>query len=69
MYKRVPLLKLPSIQTRALIMGRYGMLDCKTNYAVKYGGKNCLDCNMLDDEAHRINDCVKYSSVNRCDGN
>ena len=70
-YKRVPLpmiLKLPSIQTRALIMGRYGMLDCKSNYAMKYGGKMCLDCDMLDDEAHRINDCVKYRGVNRCDG-
>ena len=53
-YKRVLLpmiLKLPSIQTRALIMGRYGMLDCKSNYAMKYGGKMCLDCDMLDDEA------------------
>ena len=34
-YKRVPLpliRNLTSMQTRALIMGRYGMLDCKNNY-------------------------------------
>ena len=26
---------------RALIMGRYGMLDCASNYSIKYGRKLC----------------------------
>ena len=69
-YKRNPLpilYKLTSIQTRALIMGRYGMLDCRSNFSMGYGGKECTACNVIDDEAHRINDCFKYCVVNRYD--
>ena len=70
-YKRVPLpliRNLTSMQTRALIMGRYGMLDCKNNYAMKYGSKMCLDCDTVDDETHRINDCTKYRGVDGSEG-
>ena len=70
-YKRVPLpliRNLTSMQTRALIMGRYGMLDCKNNYAMKYGSKMCLDCDTVDDETHRINDCTKYRGVDGFEG-
>ena len=62
-YKRM-IRHLTSMKTRALIMGRYGMLDCRNNYAMKYGGKVCPECNTVDDEAHRINDCIKYRGVN-----
>ena len=70
-YKRLPLpilQRLTTIQTRAFIMGRYGMLDCKNNFSSGYGGKMCAECNSVDNEAHRINVCVKFRHVNRCDG-
>ena len=69
-YKRLPLPildQLTTIQTRAFIMGRYGMLDCKNNFSMGYGGKMCAECNTLDNEAHRINVCVNFRDVNRCD--
>ena len=54
---------------RAYIMGRFGMLDCASNFTNKYGGKDCHTCGVKDDENHRINECVTYQSVNRrnCD--
>ena len=68
-YKRSPdelLLRNQSLTfARALIMGRYGMLECASNYSTKYGGKNCHRCNVVDDEAHRINDCILYKHINR----
>ena len=67
-YKRQALLiltRLSSIASRALIMGRYGMLDCKTNFSKDYGGKLCKACNIIDDEMHRVNFCQKYYPINR----
>ena len=67
-YKRTPLPLihgLTTIQTRALIMGRYGMLDCKSNFSMGYGGKKCVECDTDDDETHRINYCPKYCHVNQ----
>ena len=69
-YKRIPLpilYNLSCLQTRALIMGRYGMLDCMFNFSMGYGGKKCTVCDVDDDEAHRINDCIRYRSINRYD--
>ena len=66
-YERTPLpliQKLTTIQTRALIMGRYGMLDCKSNFSMGYGGKKCVECDTDDDEKHRINHCPRYCDVN-----
>ena len=61
-----PLLReLTSLEARALIMGRYGMLDCKANFSMGYGGKYCHQCNAEDDEGHRINDCVRFRNINR----
>ena len=50
-------------------MGRFGMLDCASNFTNKYGGKDCHTCGVKDDENHRINECVTYQSINRrnCD--
>ena len=50
--------------TRAVIMGRYGMLNCKANFSSGYGGKDCATCNKVDDENHRINECIKYRAIN-----
>ena len=69
-YKRqaLPILtRLTSIESRALIMGRYGMLDCRANFSKGYGGKLCEACNVIDDEMHRVNFCQKYYSINRYD--
>ena len=60
-------MKLTSIEARALIMGRYGMLDCRANFSRGYGGKLCEVCNVIDDEIHRVNFCQKYSTINRYD--
>ena len=49
---------------RALIMGMSGMLDCKSNFHHRYMTKHCDVCLVLDDEAHRINDCKKYEMMN-----
>ena len=55
------------IYTRALIMGRFGMLQCAKNYATQHGTKECKECGVTDDENHRINFCMKYRSVNLYD--
>ena len=57
------------VYARAYIMAKFGMLDCGSNFANKYGGKLCKSCGTIDDEKHRINECVVYESINRvnCD--
>ena len=52
------------LYTRALIMGRYGMLKCTNNFSCGYGTKMCDTCNVLDDESHRINHCGKWQGAN-----
>ena len=45
-------------------MGRFGMLQCAANFGNGYSTKNCTNCEVIDDEAHRINDCPTWSSIN-----
>ena len=52
------------LHTRALIMGRFGMLKCASNYHNGFGTKICDECKVKDDEAHRINYCKKWQSIN-----
>ena len=52
------------VLVRALIMGRYGMLQCANNFANNYSGKMCRECGVTDDEQHRINDCLKWEGIN-----
>ena len=69
-YKRKPsniLNDLSQIETRAFIMGKYGMLDCGANYAMRYGGKDCKRCGTLDDENHRMKHCILYRNINLYD--
>ena len=40
-------------------------MACANNYANKYGGKICRECDTVDDESHRINHCEKYVNINR----
>ena len=66
-YKRKPLeiMNYGSVLvTRAVIMGRYGMLNCNANFSSGYGNKNCSTCGVPDDESHRINYCIKYKEAN-----
>ena len=48
-------------------MGRYGMLQCASNFSMGYGGKMCGQCNMIDDEDHRINFCKIWRGTNLAD--
>ena len=46
-------------KARIILIARYRMLDCASNYSHKYGSKNCSACKKTDDENHRINGCRK----------
>ena len=48
-------------------MGRYGMLQCASNFSNGYGGKNCNRCKVEDNESHRINECPVWSNINLAD--
>ena len=66
-YKRKPLEVMnygSVLVTRAVIMGHYGMLNCKANFSSGSRNKACNMCSVLDDENHRINDCIKYKETN-----
>ena len=43
------------------------MLYCQANYSAGTGNKNCSVCRVLDNESHRINDCVVFRSTNLYD--
>jgi hypothetical protein len=43
------------IKARAIIRGRYMMLDCANDFENKYGSKKCDLCRVINDEIHRIN--------------
>ena len=69
-YKRGPLKIMEKgsvVVARAVIMGRYGMLKCRANFSSSFKDKNCPSCKMIDDENHRINQCVLYRSINLYD--
>ena len=53
--------------TRALIMGRYGMLKCANNFSNGHGTRMCEVCGELDNESHRINYCRKWHRTNLCE--
>ena len=52
------------LKARVQIMSMFGMLECSKNYKNGYGGNICRECEMLDDENHRINDCSKFKEFN-----
>ena len=68
-YQRTPLkelLKCTKRETKTIMLGRYSMLECGKNFK---GSRsvNCGDCDLYDDEKHRINDCIKFRTVNNFD--
>ena len=60
----VTLMKMNKLKAKAIIMLRYGMLDCAANYENKYKSKKCNNCHTLDDVSHRINFCEKWKQIN-----
>jgi hypothetical protein len=56
----------PKIIAKALIMGRFRMLNCAKNFKNLYKDVNCKKCKVMDDESHRINDCELWKDFNHC---
>ena len=65
-YNRKPqheIINCTKYETKTLIIARYGMLECGTNY--KGSMKEiCERCKVVDDENHRLNYCEKYRDIN-----
>ena len=62
--KTSAVLNLNKLRARAIIMARFGMLDCASNFENKYGGKECPKCKVLDDVNHRLNFCETWKKIN-----
>ena len=65
-YKRQPrpeILRTTKHEAKTIVIARYGMLQCGKNYK---GTMNeiCNECDILDDEDHRLNYCVKWKDRN-----
>ena len=52
-------------ETKTVLIARFGMLDCGKNFKGTQR-ETCNECNVTDDESHRLNDCPKYSQLNFC---
>ena len=66
-YKREPLkgvMELNKLRAKTIIMARYGMLECQNNFKTKYGTNLCRECNVVDNEGHRLNECKIWSHCN-----
>ena len=48
-------------ETKTCIIARYGMLECGVNYKGTMK-PTCDTCNTIDNEEHRMNDCIKWKS-------
>ena len=51
-------------RTRTIILARYGMLECGTNFKGTIP-ENCRLCSVRDDENHRLNECKRWQERNR----
>ena len=49
------------LDARTIIMARYGMLLCGKNYKGTLK-ENCDQCNIIDNEDHRLNHCPKWDN-------
>ena len=50
-------------RTKTLILARHGMLECGTNRKGTIPEK-CRNCDVVDDESHRMNVCKTFSHIN-----
>ena len=68
-YQRAPLkelIKCTKIETKTILLGRFGMLECGKNFKGT-SNANCTSCNAYDDEKHRLNYCSKSRTTNNYD--
>ena len=66
MYQRQPLqelLQCTKQETKAIIIARYGMLECGQNFKGSLR-ETCAHCNEPDNENHRLNFCKRYEDIN-----
>ena len=61
------ILKLSRIDAKLITMARYGMLKCKNNFRSGSSNSLCSECQMIDDETHRMNVCVNLRDINWLD--
>ena len=65
-YTRRPsqeLLNFNKYETKTIIIARYRMLECGSNFKGTIR-ETCNSCHVVDDESHRLNYCEKYKSTN-----
>ena len=53
-------------ETKAIIIARFGMLECGWNYKGSIP-ETCAQCNQIDDENHRLNYCIRFRETNLYD--
>ena len=53
-------------ETKTLMLARFHMLECGVNYKGTLSPL-CKQCNIRDDENHRLNNCKAYQSINLYD--
>lgn len=53
-------------EAKSVITCRYHMLECGVNFKGTQS-ETCSTCGVLDDEYHRLNNCVRYRNMNRYD--
>ena len=66
-YRREPLKEIIQgnrQRTKTLILARHGMLECGTNFKGTLV-EICQDCNVTDNEYHRLNECTKWEHLNQ----
>ena len=68
-YVREPekeILQMTKKEAKTIIIARYGMLECGKNFKGT-AQTICEMCNVLDDESHRLNNCIKWKERNLFD--
>ena len=68
-YERKPspeIMLCSKLETKAIITARYGMLECGNNFKGTQS-EICQECDVLDDETHRLSYCTFYRDLNNCD--
>ena len=68
-YKREPrpeILQMTKHETKTIVTARYRMLQCGKNFKGTMK-EICDTCNTIDDENHRLNDCIKWRTINLYD--
>ena len=65
-YTRAPCKEIVSLSKndcKSLIISRFGMLECGANFKGT-SSEDCLTCRVVDNEEHRLNQCIKFRETN-----